>query len=192
MSTVSVQVQLERYPGGMAGGKPRRYAPPVIKHCASPLCFNFFLLVPKRRESFCCAYCQKCVARYKMVKAGGRASADKTRGSNPDRHISIRLPDGSRMLLHRYIYQEYVLRPTEGRDLLPYPEEIVHHVDEDKHHNCVPGYILCGNMFCTGNLELLTGDAARLHIELHQSKMQAGRHREPYTFTDADGEPMPF
>jgi hypothetical protein len=189
MSCVSIAAQIERYPGGMTGGKPRRYAPPVIEHCASPSCYNFFRVRPNRKK-YCSRDCQRHVAKYKMNLAGAKAYGDKVRGKNKDRHIQVSI-EGKSQLLHRVIYAEYL-----GRPLKPYPEEIVHHKYLDKHHNCVPGKILCGSLLCTGNLELLSGDAAAKHIEEHRDELYAarwgGRATEAYTFRDDDGEPTPF
>lgn len=91
----------------------------------------------------------------------------KKRGSNPRTHIRI-LVNGSRVYLHRYLVQL-----SEGRALGP--DEIVHHRDENKHHNCTPDRITCDDPFCFGNLEVLSGDAAAEHCRRHQISLQKAR-----------------
>lgn len=108
-----------------------------------------------------------------MYEAGAKAVGDKLRGTGKGYvHKNV---NGRQKLLHRLIYEEYV-----GRELLPYPEEIVHHKDRDKKHNCVPGKILCGRLFCEGNLELLSGEAAKEHIRIHYAELYEAKHGKPY------------
>lgn len=55
-------------------------------------------------------------------------------------------------------------------------DEIVHHRDGDKHHNCY-WKNMCERCREEGqpNLEVLTADAAREHIRRHQAQMQRAR-----------------
>lgn len=164
--------------------------------CANIFCFNEFesKLVyrkseGKRRPKIYCS--RGCAGRaYNNLEKSKRASriaADLRRGSNPNDHIRIRI-DGQRWMLHRRIVYEE--RGQLARD------SVVHHRDENKHHNCY-GSRLCescaeknlvfiafieADLFWPiltsiwlNNLEILTDDAAREHIKYHQQKMQSRR-----------------
>ncbi len=100
--------------------------------------------------------------------------AQSRRGSNPLTHIRVRI-NGVRHYLHRVLAAE-----MEGRVLRPYPEEIVHHRDNKKHHNCIPGKIQCGDPLCFGNLEVLREDAAVEHINYHQIQLQRARRMKKH------------
>jgi hypothetical protein len=72
----------------------------------------------------------------------------------------------------------------EGRDLEE--GEIVHHIDGEKQHNCIPSQITCGDDVCFGNLEVLGGEAAAEHCRRHRlweyaiSARRAKRKRQSY------------
>lgn len=100
--------------------------------------------------------------------------AQSRRGSNPLTHIRIRI-NGVRHYLHRILAAE-----MEGRPLKPYPDEIVHHNDGKKHHNCIPGKTTCGDEMCFGNLTILRDQAAAEHIEYHQIQLQRARRRKKH------------
>lgn len=159
-------------------GKPKLFTPELrtcaIESCRAP--FYTSRRTPDKR------YCSPRCAGLAVAPIGSKRASDNRRGCNPDRHIEVR-HNGKREKLHRVIMAEYI-----GRPLLPYPEEIVHHRDRDKHHNCVPGKIMCGALLCEGNLELLSGDAAAEHMRIHAADLLAGRYgKEPYNFEDGDG-----
>lgn len=143
-----------------------------LRTCAYPPCGTVFP-VTIRDKRYDKQYCSSaCSGKANLLKAS-KVSADRRRGSNPERHIETkRIINGKekRELLHRVIMAEYL-----GRELLPYPEEIVHHIDLNKHHNCVPSKVTCDNLFCEGNLQLLSGDAAKEHIKLHYAELHAWR-----------------
>ena len=164
--------------------------------CAHPDCFNLF--VPreyygdgKRRvKKYCSNHCAFSVLGQNTFERAGKTAGDKRRGSNPDRHISKRV-NGQRIYLHRYIVLLESAHTLEDG-------AIVHHRDENKHHNCYgsqlcdvcasrlflflvslsAGFMVCASLYILkgyGNLEVLTGDAARQHIAYHQRRMQAAR-----------------
>jgi hypothetical protein len=161
--------------------KPEEIKPftPELRACAyAPCGASFIVTIRDKRvdRRFCTS---SCAGKANLLVAS-QVSADKRRGSNPDRHIEYRRGD-ERGLLHRKIMAEYL-----GRELLPYPEEIVHHIDRNRHHNCVPGRIECGSLFCEGNLQLLTGDAAAEHIRLHYADLHEWRKpKEGYNFEES-------
>lgn len=100
--------------------------------------------------------------------------AQSRRGSNPLTHIRIRI-NGVRQYLHRVLAAQ-----MQGRPLLPYPDEIVHHRDGNKHHNCTPDNVMCGDEMCFGNLEILRDQAAAEHIQFHQLQLQRARRLKRY------------
>jgi hypothetical protein len=76
--------------------------------------------------------------------------------------------------LHRHVVEEQL-----GVKLSS--DEIVHHRDLDKHHNCfwkdARGCERCRREG-EPNLEVLIGEARREHIERHQRQMQAARRKK--------------
>jgi hypothetical protein len=157
------------------------------KPCANPDCFNFFTPTPKRKL-YCSLNCVWTVGRSKGYRKAGQANSEKRRGCNPDRYIQIRV-NGARIYLHRYIIMCERCEYLDASD-------IVHHKDRVKHHNCY-GSQLCEEcttrFFCFlaainsawlptelirggfSNLEVLTGDAAREHIHIHQQELRRAR-----------------
>jgi len=149
---------------------------PVDKACANPDCFPGIFTPTARRKDTCSDACRITV----LQRKGAEAFANKRRGSNPNKHISKRV-NGRMVLLHRYIVE------TERGHLSS--DEIVHHRDERKHHNCY-GSQLCATcaarfiLFISldtfpavhwyltinsfSNLEVLTDNAAAEHLARHR------------------------
>jgi hypothetical protein len=148
------------------------YSEPGEMPCASPDCFNFFVPTARRRR-YCSSVCAGRAVYQANAKRAGKVAGDKRRGSNPNRHIQVRI-DGKLVYLHRHIVERCL-----GVKLAP--DEIVHHRDNDKHHNHYwKNAAGCERCEAEGqpNLELLTGDAAREHIERHRAQLVAARKQK--------------
>lgn len=157
---------------------PPRLAGELVP-CAEESCFNFFAPALVRQKdgsstpkSFCSRACAGRATRRRVNAELGRRAGDKRRGSNPNRHIQIRV-GGRLKYLHRHTVE------TQMGVKLAH-DEIVHHRDLDKHHNCFwKDARSCERCRREGepNLEVLTGEARREHIERHQRQMQTARRK---------------
>jgi hypothetical protein len=88
-----------------------------------------------------CSWCKKALTKKQKKFCSIRCYGLSRRGSGKS-HIRIRV-NGKREYLHRWKVEQRI-RKLE-------PDEIVHHIDENKHNNSLQ------------NFEILSGRAAHLH-----------------------------
>jgi hypothetical protein len=143
------------------------------RFCANPAC-NTSLYNKDSRAKYCSRSCRSKITQNARSHArkGGIIAGRNRGGKNPNRHIRIRV-NGKQVYLHRYIVESQ-MGVKLGED------EIVHHRDGNKHHNCFwkdvndCPYEHIDDM---PNLEILTGEARIEHIRRHQEEMQRARRR---------------
>jgi hypothetical protein len=178
---------------------------PVEVPCLAADCFNVFtpkwVWNKKQRRRVYTEYCSRTCAAAEMFRrvsqTGGRVAGEKRRGKNPNRHILKRV-NGKLVYLHRHI--------VETENAYIDPDCVIHHRDERKHHNCyasqscndcafrlvlfvaaacaglsdIPALSLAclyGRYGCT-NLEILTGEAAKKHLDYHRGVNGRARRRK--------------
>lgn len=139
MPTVSARRAASPPPIGIT----RRVKTRELKPCKNPSCSNYHY-----NKSCCSRDCQRMVVSKLM--------SDKKRGSNPKTHIRI-LIDGKRRQLSHVMIERAIGRPLN-------PFEVVHHFDDNKHHNCT-WIEHCG---CGGNLVLCPDQ--EFHMRIHRER----------------------